>query len=121
MSDASSRPAPWRPTDAMTVRATLVLDGEPLTLLPKRAPLGNSAPIRGRSLAVFPVGEGERELLLAALPELGCDPLEATLDPGGIAALAMLGLTETEALAARAALGCKTLLFWDGRRARLLG
>ncbi len=38
------------------LRATLEIDGATLTLLPRRAPVGNSGPIRGRPLTVFPLG-----------------------------------------------------------------
>jgi hypothetical protein len=83
------------------------LDGGPVTILPRRAPIGNSAPIRGRSLTVVP-GSSERE------------GYPAILDPGTVPAVGLLGLTEGRAIELGRALELAEVLFWDGRRAAML-
>ncbi|MFN8635530.1 MAG: hypothetical protein U0893_16915 [Chloroflexota bacterium] len=95
-------------------RATVWFDGAPVTILPKRAPVGSSEPIRGRTLAVFPdvpSGPPPPELRVAHT---------ATVEPGGRPARAVLDLTEAQARRTGAALGLESVLFWDGRRAQLL-
>ncbi len=99
------------------MRATLELDGAPVTLLPRRAPVGNSGPIRGRSLTVFPChnrgpdaphdADGLRAHVRAALPRPDAVLVPAVVQPG-------------EALAAGRTLNVAALLHWDGRRAALL-
>lgn len=85
--------------------------GGAVTLLPKRAPVGNSSLIRGRTLAVF----------ATPTPPPGLAGwYVATVEPGGRAGFAAADLAEDEALALARALGLEEILFWDGRRARLL-
>ena len=90
------------------MRATIELAGGAVTILPRRAPVGNSGPIRGRTLTVLPG--------VAAYPE----SFSATVEPDGQAARAILDLTEAGATTAARALGLAEILFWDGRRAHLL-
>ena len=100
------------------MRATITIDGAPVTLLPKRAPVGNSGPIRGRPLAVF----AAEVIPPSTLPDAAAEAvrLPATIGPGGLPGIAVFDLTESEAGAAARALGVRELLYWDGRRARLL-
>ncbi len=95
-------------------RATVLVDDAPVTLLPRRAPVGNSGPIRGRTLAVFPGSP------TPTLPDQPSARLTATVEPGAQPAFAVLDLDEREAAALGRALGLAEVLFWDGRRARLL-
>ncbi|HZO30607.1 MAG TPA: hypothetical protein VFH48_31945 [Chloroflexota bacterium] len=95
-------------------RATVWFDGAPVTILPRRAPVGNSGPIRGRTVAVFP---GAPPLTTPAPPRA---MLPASVEPGDQAAFAILDLGEQEAADHGRALGLAEILFWDGRRARLL-
>jgi hypothetical protein len=98
---------------APPTRATVWVEGGPVTILPKRAPVGNSGPIRGRTLAIFPTTDR------AGLPP-DIVVLSATLEPGSQPGLAVPDLLESEARAMCAALGVTAILFWDGRRARIL-
>ena len=112
------------------MRATLELDGAPVTLLPRRAPVGNSGPIRGRSLTVFPChnrgpdaphdADGLRAHVRAALPRPDAVLVPAVVQPGDVPGLAVFDLTPDEALAAGRTLNVAALLHWDGRRAALL-
>ena len=118
------------------VRATLELGGAPLTLLPRRAPVGNSGPVRGRPLTVLPLNcplavpldggpadlsaGSERERLLAVLPRPDAALLPAVLQPGDTPGVALFDLTTDEALAVGQALGVAAFLHWDGRRAVVL-
>ena len=95
-------------------RATVVIDAAPVTILPRRAPVGNSGPIRGRTLAIFP---GAPPPTLADRPDA---TLSATVEPGAHPAFAVLDLGEREAADLGRALGLGEILFWDGRRAHLL-
>jgi hypothetical protein len=98
-------------------RATVLIDGAPVTILPRRAPVGNSGPIRGRTLAIFPASV---DAPTTTLPGNAIDRCPATLEPGGRPGFAVLDLAEAEALAAGRALGLDEILFWDGRRAQIL-
>ena len=98
---------------APPTRATVWVEGAPVTILPKRAPVGNSGPIRGRTLAIFPT------LDRSALPP-DAIVVSATLEPGGRPGLAVPDLSEADALAMSRALGLHQVLFWDGRRAHIL-
>jgi hypothetical protein len=120
----------------------LELDGAVVTLLPRRAPVGNSGPIRGRPLTVFPLGRpaagaavgphaaaspdagagvDERVARVrAALPRPDAEIVPAVLQPGDVAGVAVFDLLPGEALAAGRALAVASLLHWDGRRAQVL-
>jgi hypothetical protein len=113
-------------------RATIWIDGAPVTILPRRAPVGNSGPIRGRTLAVFVLPTPFEASESAALLEIG-EQLRAVLpsgrwhegflgkvEPGEWPGQAIFDLSEDEAAAAGRALGLGEILFWDGRRACLL-
>ena len=95
-------------------RATVLIDGGPVTILPRRAPVGNSGPIRGRTLAIFPGAPPP------SLPERADARFAATVEPGAQPAFAVLDLGEDQAADLGRALGLREILFWDGRRARLL-
>lgn len=90
------------------------MDDGPVTILPRRAPVGNSGPLRGRTLAIVP----------GTLPPTSLDPdrprFSATIEPGAQAAIALLDLDERAAAALGRSLGLAEILFWDGRRAQLL-
>jgi hypothetical protein len=94
-------------------RATVQFEDGSVTILPRRAPVGNSGPIRGRPLAVFPTTDRSVVPPDAAISS-------ATIEPGGHPGLAVPDLTEAEALTIGAALGLAEILFWDGRRASVL-
>ena len=94
--------------------ATVLIDGAPVTLMPKRAPVGNSGPIRGRALAIFSGAPP------AALLEQGGAIFSATVEPGRQPAFAVPDLGEPKARDLGRRLGLTEILFWDGRRARLL-
>ncbi len=98
-------------------RATVLIDGASVTILPRRAPVGNSGPIRGRTLAIFPAPVHATS---TTLPGNATDRCPATLEPGGQPGVAVPGLVEAEALSAGRALGLDEILFWDGRRAQIL-
>lgn len=91
-----------------------MFDDGPVTILPRRAPVGNSGPIRGHTVAVFP-GAVETP---ASPPRQTL--LQASVEPGDHAAFAVLDVSEDEATDLGKALGLTEILFWDGRRARLL-
>ena len=99
---------------ATPARATVLIDGAAVTILPKRAPVGNSGPIRGRTLAIF---SGQPP---AEPPGRSAARYSATVEPGARPAFAVADLGEREAVALGGALGLAEILFWDGRRARLL-
>lgn len=91
-----------------------------MTILPRRAPVGSSGPIRGRTLAIFPASPEAMSALDAALPAHATDHFEGTLEPGSQPAIAIADLTEADTLAAGRALGLDEILFWDGRRAQVV-
>jgi hypothetical protein len=95
------------PPSGRPTRATLWIDGARLTILPRRAPVGNSGPIRGRTLAIYPGTPTQ-------------DQFPAIIEPGGISGFAILDLDEGEAAKLGRTLGLTEILFWDGRRASLL-
>ena len=114
-------------------RATVLLDDGPVTILPKRAPVGNSGPIRGHTLAVFPLADGAAPATVdvpgdvAAVPGDTADvpvqrprTFQATIEPSAQPAFALLDLDERDAVALGRSLGLAVILFWDGRRAGLL-
>jgi hypothetical protein len=101
-------------------RATVWIDGAPVTILPRRAPVGNSGPIRGRTLAIFPAPPDAAPALSAALPSDASNRFTATLEPGSRPALAVADLAEADVRTAGRALGLDEILFWDGRRAHVL-
>jgi hypothetical protein len=94
-------------------------EGE-LTLLPKRAPLGNSAPIRGRTLAVLALASTAWDAARAQLPD-DAQALHASILPGEQPAIAVIDLTEDVAMSLGRTLGLGEILFWDGRRGRMVG
>jgi hypothetical protein len=94
--------------------ATVLIDGAPVTILPRRAPVGNGGPIRGRTLAIYP-GDPPPQL-----SERRDAVLAATVEPGAELGFAVLDLSEGEAATLGRSLGLAEILFWDGRRARLL-
>ena len=98
-------------------RATVLIDDAPVTILPRRAPVGNSGPIRDRTLAIFPTPESG---LTAEETPAGRPSYAATVEPGERPALAIPDLAETDAAELGRALGLAEILFWDGRRAHLL-
>ena len=104
-------------------RVTVAFEDGPVTLLLRRAPVGNSSPIRGQTLAIFPplseTDEADAEPGPGA-PAFGHQCYPATTEPGGQPATAVLGLGEAEAAAMGAGLGLRQVFFWDGRRASLL-
>jgi len=59
-------------------RATIQFDDGPVTILPRRAPVGNSGPIRGHTLAVFPTPAS----LPASLPEGWHEGFPGRIEPG---------------------------------------
>ena len=101
-------------------RATVWIDGASVTILPRRAPVGNSSPIRGHTLAIFPVAAEVEPALVSALPEHAADRFAATVEPDARPALAVADLTETAALAAAREVGLDEILYWDGRRAQIV-
>ena len=114
MSADSSQAAPSESWRLGPTRATVWIDGAPVTILPRRAPVGNSGPIRGHPLAVFPGASPP------TLPEGSDARYAATLEPGAQPGFAVLDLGEREAAELGRALGLAEILFWDGRRANLL-
>jgi len=99
-------------------RATVLIDGAPVTILPRRAPVGNSGPIRGRTLAIVPAAEADGRAASGTLA--GRSVLAATVEPGARPAFAVLDLGEGEATELGRALRLAAILYWDGRRAHLL-
>jgi hypothetical protein len=95
-------------------RATVLIDGAPVTILPRRAPVGNGGPIRGRTLAIFPGDPPPR------LSERRDAIFAATVEPGAEPGFAVLDLGEGEAATLGRALGLVEILYWDGRRALVL-
>ncbi|MCC7372039.1 MAG: hypothetical protein IT306_26725 [Chloroflexi bacterium] len=94
-----------------------------VTLLPRRAPVGHSDPIRGTSLAAYPLGESGVDAVRAALAaaDAGASTLHpAVVEPDQQPAAAVLGLTEQQAVVVGVALGLRAILFWDGRRGSIL-
>jgi hypothetical protein len=96
------------------VRATVIIDGGSVTLMPKRAPVGSSGPIRGHSLAIF-AGQPPASQLAGA-----DGPFQATVEPGAQPGFAILDLDEAKAAALGRTLGLAKILFWDGRRAQVV-
>jgi hypothetical protein len=107
---------------------TLDVGGAALTILPRRAPVGESGPIRGRTLAVYPAAPTDgpeqcpdnAERLRSLLPDGQREIFPGTVEPGARTAMAVLDLGQDEALAIGCALGLTEILFWDGRRAQIL-
>jgi hypothetical protein len=95
-------------------RATVLIDGAPVTILPRRAPVGNGGPIRGRTLAIFP---GDPPSRLSARRDA---VLAATVEPGAEPGFAVLDVAEYEAATLGRSLGLVEILYWDGRRAHVL-
>lgn len=95
-------------------RATVLLDDGPVTILPKRAPVGNSGPIRGHTLTIVPGTPPPASL------DSGRPHFSSTIEPGAQPAYALLDLDEGDAAALGRSLGLVEILFWDGRRAQLL-
>jgi hypothetical protein len=86
--------------------------------LPRRAPVGTSGPIRGRTLAIFATTDAAG--LDRAVPRRGAARFPATVEPGGRPATAVADLSEAEAVDVARGLGLAEILFWDGRRAQVL-
>jgi hypothetical protein len=93
-----------------------MLPGGPVTLLPRRAPIGNSGPIRGRTLTVLPQPAMDAA---TSLPS-DADRFDASIQPGDVPALAVADLDEDAAVRLGRALGLTEVFYWDGRRGRLL-
>lgn len=110
-------------TAAAPNRVTVTFADGTVTLLPRRAPVGNSAPIRGETLAAFPLGHRTHDALAEQITRVAGRPLPhapAMLDigeDGEQPGLAILGPTEAEATNVGVALGLAAIFFWDGRRA----
>jgi hypothetical protein len=110
-------------TDAAPTRVTVAFEDGTVTLLLRRAPVGNSAPIRGETLAAFPLGHRTYDALAEQITRVAGRPLPpvpAVLDSGEAGeqpSLAVLGLTEAEARDIGVALGLAAVFYWDGRRA----
>jgi hypothetical protein len=96
------------------MRATVLIGGASVTILPRRAPVGNSGALRGRALAIF---AGDPAPPRAERPGAVCP---ATVEPGSRPGFAVLDLREEEAVALGRSLGLGEILYWDGRRARVL-
>jgi len=92
----------------------------PVTLLPRRAPIGNSTPIRGRPLAVIPVGDAEHQGVLSA-SSADQETYPALVLPGEMRAIALLDVDEADAVRLCRALRQDEIFYWDGRRGRLVG
>jgi len=90
-----------------------------VTLLPKRAPLGNSAPIRGRTLAVMALVDAPWDSIVVRLPD-STRAFPASILPGEQPAIAVVDLTEADAIDLGQALGLDEMIFWDGRRGRMV-
>jgi hypothetical protein len=109
------------------------LPGGTLTLLVKRAPLGNSGPIRGRRLAVLTAYNSGHERPSEAENEAANARLLAEIERRGLTwaravgysperdheepSFAVFDLSVDEALALGRAFGQAAVLYWDGRRA----
>jgi hypothetical protein len=93
-------------------------DGD-VTLLPRRAPLGHSSLIRGRTLAVVALAGTTWDEGAARLPD-GMRAFHATILPGERPAIAVTDLTEAEAIGLGQTLGADEILYWDGRRGRMV-
>ena len=112
--------------DGAPTRVTVTFDDGTVTLLPRRAPVGNSAPIRGETLAVFPLmGDALSSVADQFTTFLGRPVAHALAvlsigDADGQPGIAVLGLTEAEAKSFGATIGVASVLFWDGRRASVL-
>ena len=119
MTSEGGPPEQPAPVPEGVTRATVQLADGPVTILPKRAPVGNSGPIRGRTLAVLATPSAAMELHVA-LTEHGAECFTAVLAPGARPAVAVANLAEADALAIGRALGLVEILFWDGRRAHVL-
>ena len=104
-------------------RVTVTFPDGPVTLMLRRAPVGNSGPIRGRSLAVLPVpGEHLRAPLARLVAQMVAESEQypAVAEPDSRPATAIVGLTADEAAKIGAAIGLTQVFHWDGRRASLL-
>jgi hypothetical protein len=101
------------------VRFVVRLPGGDVTLLPRRAPLGNSGPIRGRSLTIVAVLDAAPDVVLAQVPTTS-ERFEASILPGDRPALALADLSEADAISLGRALALDEIFYWDGRRGRLV-
>lgn len=116
-------------------RVTVQTPDGRVILLSRRAPLGASNWIRGRTLAVVPVPPSAPpgaaltgsaptgvapEWLVAALGGCPAPVLAARAGPEERPALAVVGLDERAAVRLGRALGLDVVFYWDGRRARLV-
>ena len=101
------------------LRFVVQLPGGAVTLLPRRAPVGNSGPIRGRALAIVAGSDAEREAIGARLPA-GAERFEASILPGERPAVAIADLSEADAIGLGRALALAEIFYWDGRRGRLV-
>jgi hypothetical protein len=105
-------------------RVTVDIAGSVVTIMPRRAPVGESGPIRGRTLAVFPNPPASNTTPASKLSESvdgrGRPIYAGTIEPGGTPATTVLDLDQPEAVAIGRAAGLTEVLFWDGRRAQLL-
>ena len=112
--------------DGAPTRVTVTFDVGTVTLLPRRAPVGNSAPIRGETLAVFPLmadtpsAVAEHLTRFLGHPVVHAPAVVSTGETDEQPAIAVLGLTEAEAKSIGATIGLESVLFWDGRRANVL-
>jgi hypothetical protein len=97
-----------------------------VTLLPRRAPVGHSAPIRGETLTALPLmGDTPVDIVGRVAAFLGRTVQHAPAVlavPGleSIPAIAVLGLTAAEAGQIGTTIGLQSLCYWDGRRAGIL-
>jgi hypothetical protein len=101
------------------LRVVVRLPGGPVTLLPKRAPIGNSALLRGRALAVLAAG-GSQIQAATRLPD-HAESFDATFLPGQTPGTAILDIAEADAVNLGRALALPEILYWDGRRGRMVG
>lgn len=123
-------PVPNGPDQPVSLaRATVLVDGGSVTLLPRRAPVGQSGPLRGRALAVLPLARADSGAGLARIEAAldrvlptgpGVERLPATLGPDDAPALGLLDLPEGAVVALGRALELAAVFYWDGRRARLV-
>ena len=126
--DVTSQPPlqPGAGVSFVPTRVTVAFEDGTVTLLPRRAPVGNSAPIRGVSLAAFPlmgVTLADVAGQIAAILGRPTHHVPAMLSAGQVDSqpgIVILGLTATEAEHVGATVGLKSVFFWDGRRAGIL-
>ena len=89
-------------SDGAPTRVTVTFDDGTVTLLPRRAPVGNSAPIRGETLAVFPLmgdtlsAVADQFTTFLGHPVVHAPAVVSISDGDGQPGIAVLGLTEAE-------------------------